>query len=90
MVQNIIHFLVIHIATFNVHLNVYLSNHVQLILYGMHVFTFVIGEQWLLIQLVVTITVQHPMVIVETTMVHHLMTLLAPIMVVVAMEVYSF
>ena len=64
MVHNIIHFLVIHIATLNVDLNVYLSNHVQLILYGMHVLTFVIGQQWLLIQLVVTITVQNPMVIV--------------------------
>ncbi len=71
MVHNIIHYLVILTVTFNVHLNVYLSNHAQPILYGMHVSMFVIGQQLLLVHLIITITEQHRTVMVEAITAHH-------------------
>lgn len=70
MVHNISHYLDILIVTFNVHSNAYLSNRAQLILYGIHVLMFAIGLQLLLHLMETAVMDRHPLVAVETAMVH--------------------
>jgi len=61
MAHNTIHCQAIHIVTFNVHSNVYLSNHAQLTLFGINVLLVVIGQQLL------------HMVVIHRTVAAHLM-----------------
>lgn len=78
MVHNTFHCPDILIVTFNVHLNAYLSNHVQLILYGIHVSMFAIGLQSALHPMETAAMDRLRIAAVETAIVHRHHPIAAP------------